>query len=73
MTKCENDRAGVNENMRPPAAAKYLDISLSHLNKLRMKKNRARGPAYSVIAGCVIYTRANLDKWRDDNAVDSAA
>ena len=59
------------EIFRPPQAAEYLGISESKLAKLRMKANRADGPRFSKIAGCIIYRRANLDTWVDSNVVDS--
>ena len=54
-------------NLRAPQAAKYLGISKSKLAKLRMATNRAEGPRFSKIAGCVIYRRADLDAWIEAN------
>jgi hypothetical protein len=51
------------EYLRTPDAAIYLKISESQLNKLRMKKNRARGPKFANIAGCILYRRVDLDDW----------
>jgi hypothetical protein len=58
------------ENMRPPAAAQYLAVSESYLAKLRMLAGRKKGPAFSKVAGCVIYRRADLDAWIADHVVE---
>lgn len=60
-------------NMRPPVASAYSGVSESHLAKLRMKINEGKGPAYSKVTGCVVYRRADLDKWLADNLVGEAA
>ncbi|HBZ45319.1 MAG TPA: DNA-binding protein [Maritimibacter sp.] len=57
-------------NMRPARAAQYTGVSKSHLAKLRM---RGEGPTYAKVAGCVVYRRADLDAWLQDNLVDTAA
>ena len=51
------------ENYRAAEAAAYLKISESQLSKLRMKQNRARGPKFANIAGCILYRRIDLDEW----------
>lgn len=56
-------------NLRPCDAAAYTGISLSHLAKLRMDINQGKGPAYSKVAGCIVYRRTDLDKWLADNLV----
>lgn len=53
----------VQEYLRSSEAASYLKISESQLSKLRMKKNRSRGPKFANIAGCVLYRRVDLDEW----------
>ncbi|WP_298359485.1 helix-turn-helix domain-containing protein [uncultured Litoreibacter sp.] len=60
-------------HMRPSEAAAYTGVSESHLNKLRLPANRGKGPTYSKPAGCIIYTRANLDEWVAENRVTQAA
>ncbi|MFD0980430.1 helix-turn-helix domain-containing protein [Tropicimonas aquimaris] len=60
------------QNMRPSAAADYLGVSQSHLAKLRMEQNRHKGPAFSKVAGCVVYRRADLDAWLEANVVQAA-
>lgn len=53
----------VQEYYRAAEAAAYLKISESQLSKLRMKQNRARGPKFANIAGCIVYRRVDLDAW----------
>lgn len=60
-------------NMRPAEAATYTGISSSKLSKLRMEQNRVDGPAFIKVAGCVIYRKADLDRWLDNNRIDVAA
>lgn len=60
-------------NMRPPMAAAYSGVSESHFAKLRMGINRGKGPVFSKVAGCVVYRRADLDQWLEDNLVGEAA
>lgn len=57
------------ENLRPAQAAHYTGLSESTLAKLRMRHNRADGPNYLKISGCVIYRRSDLDSWMDRFAV----
>lgn len=60
-------------NMRPALASRYSGVSESHLAKLRMKVNAGKGPPFAKVAGCVVYRRADLDKWLADNLVGEAA
>lgn len=57
----QNDE--LREYYRAAEAAAYLKISESQLSKLRMQKNRARGPKFANIAGCILYRRVDLDAW----------
>lgn len=57
------------EYLRQADAARYLGISESTLAKLRMRSNRHAGPRYSKVSGCVIYRKADLDGWLEDNLV----
>jgi predicted DNA-binding transcriptional regulator AlpA len=50
-------------HLRPKEAARYLNLSESKLAKLRMARNRALGPRFIKLAGCVVYRRADLDAW----------
>tara|TARA_R110000751_G_scaffold233328_1_gene334178 strand:+ start:7012 stop:7191 length:180 start_codon:yes stop_codon:yes gene_type:complete len=59
--------------MRPAQASEYSGVSESHLAKLRMAINRGKGPAFSKVAGCVVYRKSDLDKWLADNLVGVAA
>ncbi|WP_137701087.1 helix-turn-helix domain-containing protein [Marimonas lutisalis] len=59
-------------HMRPKTAARYLGISPSTLAKLRMRQNRQDGPVFSKIAGLVVYRRADLDLWLQENSVKSS-
>lgn len=59
------------ENLRPLEAAHYLGVSVSMLNKLRMKRTRHNGPKFAKICGCVVYRRADLDDWLARNLVQS--
>jgi len=55
--------------MRPKSAAMYLNMSLSRLAKLRMASERANGPRFFKVAGCVLYRRDDLDAWVNAHAV----
>lgn len=59
------------EIFRAPDAAAYLKISESQLSKLRMKVNRARGPKFAIVAGCILYRRTDLDAWISSKIVSS--
>ena len=67
-----NDTKLNNEYLRQADAARYLCISESTLAKLRMLGNRHAGPRYSKVSGCVIYRKADLDGWLEDNLVGEA-
>ncbi|SMX25537.1 hypothetical protein BOA8489_03681 [Boseongicola aestuarii] len=70
--QCDNTvnlQTGQADNMRPAQAAHYTGLSESTLAKLRMRHNRADGPNYLKISGCVIYRRSDLDSWMDRFAV----
>ena len=60
------------DNLRPQEAARYLGVSTSMLNKLRMKRTRHQGPKFAKICGCVVYRRADLDAWLAQNMVVTA-
>jgi predicted DNA-binding transcriptional regulator AlpA len=50
-----------NSKLRPPAAAKYLQLAASTLAKMR---GRGDGPAFMKIGTrVVLYDRADLDTW----------
>ncbi|WP_141134906.1 helix-turn-helix domain-containing protein [Tropicimonas sediminicola] len=55
--------------LRPAVAAQYLGISTSKLAKLRLRHNRANGPAFVKLAGCVLYRREDLDEWLNQHLV----
>jgi len=57
------------ENLRPAQAAHYTGLSDSTLAKLRMRHNRADGPKYLKISGCVVYRRSDLDSWMNQHVV----
>jgi hypothetical protein len=57
-------------NMRPTEAAFYTGLSESKLAKLRMCNNRAKGPNFLKISGCVVYRRSDLDRWMDSHSID---
>ena len=61
------------ENMRAAQASRYTGVSESKLAKLRMPQNRKDGPAYSKVAGCIVYRRADLDEWLAKHVVSAAA
>ncbi len=65
-------RSGFPEYMRPHDAARYTGISGSTLAKLRMRANRANGPRFVKLSGCVIYRRSDLDDWIKENVVVAA-
>ncbi|WP_247713158.1 helix-turn-helix transcriptional regulator [Qipengyuania polymorpha] len=46
--------------MRTPEAARYLGVSESLLEKLRVAGD---GPLYSKIGRAVLYRKASLDSW----------
>ena len=60
-----------NDILRPKDAAKYLNISISRIAKLRMEAQRADGPRYFKVAGCVLYRRDDLDAWVNAHAVEA--
>ncbi|TNC49303.1 helix-turn-helix domain-containing protein [Rubellimicrobium rubrum] len=50
--------------MNPPQAAQYSGgLSTSFLAKLRMEKNRHRGPAFVKVGRAILYRKADLDHW----------
>jgi hypothetical protein len=53
---------GPRQRMRTPAAAAYLRISSSLLEKLR---GRGTGPRYAKLGKIVVYERSDLDLWAD--------
>lgn len=58
----ENISRGVNEK----AAARYIGMSVSFLQKDRMNgvlANRTKGPRYLKVGKRVIYLREELDNW----------
>lgn len=55
--------------LRPKEAAKYLRLSESKLAKLRMAENRAKGPRFVKLAGCVVYRLEDLDQWVNAHVV----
>lgn len=57
-------------HMKPIEAAMYVGISASKLAKLRLRANRACGPAFVKLAGCVLYRRQDLDAWIEANLVN---
>ena len=57
------------DNMRPTDAAIYVGVSKSHLDKLRLPRNRHLGPKFVKVGGCVIYRRADLDAWLASHVV----
>jgi predicted DNA-binding transcriptional regulator AlpA len=63
-----HDQSSTNEGlvrrdrMRTRAAAKYLGVSASLLEKLRL---RGTGPRYAKLGKAVIYERGDLDDWAD--------
>lgn len=56
--------------MRTDEAARYLCVSKSLLDKLRVGGD---GPPYSKIGRAVLYSRIELDRWLDDRAVISTS
>ncbi len=56
-------------HMKPSEAAEYVGVSTSKLAKLRLRANRASGPAFVKLAGCVLYRREDLDAWIEANLV----
>ncbi len=62
-----NDRGAAFDT---PAAAKYLGVSESYLNKERMLQDR--GLPYLKIGRRVIYFQRDLDLWIDENTVRPA-
>ncbi|QRI63611.1 helix-turn-helix domain-containing protein [Shinella sp. PSBB067] len=50
--------------LRTPQAAKYLNISASTLNKLRLVGG---GPRYAKLGKSVVYDPADLDAWVEAN------
>lgn len=64
------DPVGQTEYLRPQDAARYLGISPSTLAKLRMRANRAKGPAFSSPLGrYIVYRRSDLDAWLERSLV----
>ncbi len=63
------DPKTISEKMGPAQAARYTGLSKSTLAKLRMRHNRADGPSYLKISGCVIYRRSDLDAWMNQHLV----
>jgi predicted DNA-binding transcriptional regulator AlpA len=49
-------------------AAAYLDLSKSHLDKLRLAKT---GPRFSKLGRRVVYRIADLDRWLAANQVET--
>lgn len=60
-------------HLRPKDAATYIGISASKLAKLRLRGNRAAGPAFVKLAGCILYRREDLDAWIEANLVKASA
>lgn len=50
--------------MQARRAADYLGLSRTFLAKLRMKGG---GPTYSKVGRAVLYRRAELDRWTQEN------
>jgi predicted DNA-binding transcriptional regulator AlpA len=67
-----NHSGGGAEWFRTPDAARYVGVSESMLNKLRMKHLRAQGPKFAKVCGCVVYRRADLDQWLSSHLVEAA-
>ncbi|MBI1209281.1 MAG: DNA-binding protein [Azospirillum sp.] len=59
-----------NCSFRTKNAAKYLWISASFLEKLRV---RGGGPEYAKIGKIVVYARNDLDKYRDERKCRSTS
>lgn len=71
MKPLRNPGSTDKEHLRPSEAADYTSLSLSTLAKLRMARNRAKGPRYLKIAGCVVYRRSDLDDWMGLHLVEA--
>lgn len=69
-SKQQENLTSIQCNMRPAEAALYTGLSESKLAKLRMRHNRAIGPNFLKISGCVVYRRSDLDHWMDGHSVD---
>lgn len=64
------DTAGSNQFVNVQAASKYLGISVSTLNKLRVYGG---GPVYIKLGRRVVYDPADLDAWRSANRRQSTS
>jgi hypothetical protein len=53
---------GRRDRLRTDAAARYLGVSRSFLEKLRLSGG---GPVYSKLGKTVVYDAADLDGWAD--------
>jgi len=56
------------QNMRVKAAADYIGVSKSYLDKARCY---GRGPAFFKIGAAVVYAKADLDAWMADRRATS--
>ncbi|UYK81412.1 helix-turn-helix domain-containing protein [Xanthomonas sacchari] len=56
------------DRLKSPAAAAYLDLSHSTLEKMR---HEGRGPRYVKIGGRVFYRRADLDAYIEGSVVET--
>lgn len=52
----------INPRLRTEAAAKYLNLSVSSLAKMRVYGN---GPAYSKLGRVCVYSVTDLEAWLD--------
>jgi predicted DNA-binding transcriptional regulator AlpA len=56
------------ERLKGPDAARYLGLSISLLEKMRLQ---GRGPRYLKLGGRVFYRRADLDAYLDAAVVET--
>lgn len=56
------------QNMRVRAAADYIGVSKSYLDKARCY---GRGPVFFKIGAAVVYARADLDAWMNERRATS--
>ena len=57
------------ENMSVAEAAVYTGMSVGFLNKCRWKDSATKGPDYRKQGSKIVYSQADLDRWKQEQKV----
>ena len=57
------------ENMSVAEAAVYTGMSVGFLNKCRWKDSTTKGPDYRKQGSKIVYSQADLDRWKQEQKV----